>query len=209
MALPPGLQFDPTDEELVVYFLCRRERNLPFNPNIIPDLDIYASDPWDLTDEKAYWSGKREWYFFSKIPTRSNDGSSMTKGGFWREVGMDEIVYGSDGNEIGVKKYLVYYYNYDHHQGCSNSSDWMMEEYNLPHNHQGVSEEVWVLCRVHKDEEDDQYDDNNKIGFQESFDCNEDGVELSYLDQIFLTLDNNDDDDDDDQDEVTSLMQIA
>lgn len=48
VSLPPGLQFDPTDEELIVSFLNRRAANLPCYPHIIPDLHFYVAHPWGL-----------------------------------------------------------------------------------------------------------------------------------------------------------------
>ena len=48
MNLPPGFRFFPTDEELVVHFLHRRASLLPCHPDVIPDLDLYPYDPWDL-----------------------------------------------------------------------------------------------------------------------------------------------------------------
>lgn len=46
--LPPGFRFFPTDEELVVHFLQRKAALLPFHPDVIPDLDLYPYDPWEL-----------------------------------------------------------------------------------------------------------------------------------------------------------------
>lgn len=46
--LPPGFRFYPTDEELVVHFLHRKAALLPCHPDVIPDLDLYPYDPWDL-----------------------------------------------------------------------------------------------------------------------------------------------------------------
>lgn len=45
---PPGFGFCPTHEELVVHFLLRKASLLPYHPGIIPDLDLYPYDPWDL-----------------------------------------------------------------------------------------------------------------------------------------------------------------
>ncbi|KAF2574715.1 hypothetical protein F2Q70_00000576 [Brassica cretica] len=50
MNLPPGFRFFPTDEELVVHFLHRRASLLPCHPDVIPDLDLYPYDPWDLPE---------------------------------------------------------------------------------------------------------------------------------------------------------------
>lgn len=46
--LPPGFRFFPTDEELVVHFLQRKAALLPLHPDVIPDLDLYPYDPWEL-----------------------------------------------------------------------------------------------------------------------------------------------------------------
>ena len=46
--LPPGFRFCPTDEELVVHFLHRKAILLPCHPEVIPDLDLYPYDPWEL-----------------------------------------------------------------------------------------------------------------------------------------------------------------
>lgn len=45
--LPPGFDFSPTDEELVLHFLYSKA-SLPCDPNIIPDLDLSLLHPWDL-----------------------------------------------------------------------------------------------------------------------------------------------------------------
>jgi len=46
--LPPGFRFYPTDEELVVHFLHRKASLLPCHPDVIPDLELYQYDPWQL-----------------------------------------------------------------------------------------------------------------------------------------------------------------
>lgn len=46
--LPPGFRFCPSDEELVVHFLRRKDGLLPFHPDVIPDLDVYPYNPWEL-----------------------------------------------------------------------------------------------------------------------------------------------------------------
>lgn len=46
--LPPGFRFHPTDEELVVHYLCRRCASQPIAVPIIAEIDLYKFDPWDL-----------------------------------------------------------------------------------------------------------------------------------------------------------------
>ena len=46
--LPPGFRFHPTDEELVVHYLCRKVARQPLPVPIIAEVDLYKLDPWDL-----------------------------------------------------------------------------------------------------------------------------------------------------------------
>jgi hypothetical protein len=46
--LPPGFRFHPTDEELVVHYLCRKVAQQQLPVSIIAEVDLYKFDPWDL-----------------------------------------------------------------------------------------------------------------------------------------------------------------
>ena len=46
--LPPGFRFHPTDEELIIYYLCNQATSKPCPASIIPEVDIYKFDPWEL-----------------------------------------------------------------------------------------------------------------------------------------------------------------
>jgi len=46
--LPPGFRFHPTDEELIVHYLCNQATSKPCPASIIPEVDIYKFDPWEL-----------------------------------------------------------------------------------------------------------------------------------------------------------------
>lgn len=46
--LPPGFRFHPTDEELIVYYLCNQYTSKPCPASFIPEVDIYKFDPWEL-----------------------------------------------------------------------------------------------------------------------------------------------------------------
>lgn len=48
LSLPPGFRFYPTDEELLVQYLCRKVAGHYFDLQIIGDIDLYKFDPWDL-----------------------------------------------------------------------------------------------------------------------------------------------------------------
>lgn len=48
LQLPAGFRFHPTDEELVMHYLCRKCASQSIAVPIIADLDLYKYDPWNL-----------------------------------------------------------------------------------------------------------------------------------------------------------------
>ena len=48
LQLPPGFRFHPTDEELVMHYLCRKCAGLALAVPIIAEIDLYKYDPWNL-----------------------------------------------------------------------------------------------------------------------------------------------------------------
>jgi len=46
--LPPGFRFHPTDEELVLHYLCRKADSQLLTIPVIAEIDLYKFDPWDL-----------------------------------------------------------------------------------------------------------------------------------------------------------------
>ncbi|KAG2316849.1 hypothetical protein Bca4012_067754 [Brassica carinata] len=180
MNLPPGFRFFPTDEELVVHFLHRRASLLPCHPDVIPDLELYPYDPWDLPG-KALGEG-RQWYFYSRKTQER-----VTSNGYWESMGIDEPVFTSSTHKkVGIKKYLTFYLG-------DSQTNWVMQEYSLPDasSSSGRSSKrssrgstssgrkpdysKWVICRVYEQNGSEEEDD--------------DGAELSCLDEVFLSLD--------------------
>lgn len=48
VGLPPGFRFHPTDEELVNYYLKRKINGQEIELDIIPEVDLYKCEPWEL-----------------------------------------------------------------------------------------------------------------------------------------------------------------
>lgn len=71
LQFPPGFRFHPTDEELVLMYLCRKCASQPIPAPIITELDLYRYDPWDLPGT-----------FLSNFPLES----SYTITGFFKPV---------------------------------------------------------------------------------------------------------------------------
>lgn len=152
VSLPPGFRFHPTDEELVAYYLDRKITGRKIELEIIPEIDLYKCEPWDLP-EKSYLPGKDlEWYFFSPRDRKYPNGSRTnraTRAGYWKATGKDRMVQ-SQKQEVGMKKTLVYYKGRAPHGIRTN---WVMHEYRLLHSLSGSTpslKDSYALCRVFK-----------------------------------------------------------
>ncbi|KAI4342268.1 hypothetical protein MLD38_026911 [Melastoma candidum] len=179
--LPPGFRFCPTDEELIVHFLHRKASLLPCHPDVIPDLKLYPYEPWELQG-KAWCEGSK-WYFYSRKAS-----SHTTRSGYWHPVRPEEPVFASSScREVGFKQCYAFHSGESPH-GIKTS--WIMHEYRLPagagasgsSRRKGlmkIDPSTWVLCRVYDCEDGDGGDSGG-------------GVELSCLDEVFLSLDDMD-----------------
>ncbi|GAY36695.1 hypothetical protein CUMW_023860 [Citrus unshiu] len=159
--LPPGFRFHPTDEELIVHYLRNQATSRPCPVSIIPEVDIYKFDPWQLPEKAEF--GEKEWYFFSPRDRKYPNGTRpnrATVSGYWKATGTDKAIYGGS-KYLGVKKALVFYKG---RPPKGIKTDWIMHEYRLndptrqPHKHNGsmkvsinsVHLDDWVLCRIYK-----------------------------------------------------------
>ncbi|WVZ85726.1 hypothetical protein U9M48_032616 [Paspalum notatum var. saurae] len=189
--LPPGFHFFPSDEELVVHFLRRKASLLPCQPDIVPTLLLNRYDPWELNG-KALQAGD-QWYFFSHATQRR-----VTPNGYWSSICADEMV-NSGGCNVGLKKTLAFSIREPSEVIKTN---WIMHEYHLlldgrkesssststsssrklhkNKGHPNTESKDWVICRVFDSTRGSQ------VGFHEE------GMELSCLDEVFLSLEDYD-----------------
>ena len=152
--LPPGFRFHPTDEELIVYYLRNQAMSQPCPAPIIPPLNIYKFDPWELPGRSEL--SEREWYFFTPRDRKYPNGmrpNRATASGYWKATGTDKAIY-SNSRYVGVKKSLVFYQGRPP-KGCK--TDWIMHEYRLHNNTQSsvkanksMKLDEWVLCRIYQ-----------------------------------------------------------
>ncbi|KAG2592514.1 hypothetical protein PVAP13_5NG556900 [Panicum virgatum] len=128
--LPPGFRFHPTDEELVVHYLCRKVARQQLPVPIIAEVDLYKFDPWNLPEKALF--GRKEWYFFTPRDRKYPNGSRPNRAagtGYWKATGADKpITPKGCARAAGIKKALVFYSG-KAPRGVK--TDWIMHEYRL------------------------------------------------------------------------------
>ncbi|KAI4352037.1 hypothetical protein L6164_006326 [Bauhinia variegata] len=152
VGLPPGFRFHPTDEELVNYYLKRKINGQEIELDIIPEVDLYKCEPWELAEKSFLPSRDPEWYFFGPRDRKYPNGfrtNRATRAGYWKSTGKDRKVT-CQNRAIGMKKTLVYYKGRAP-QGVR--TDWVMHEYRLDdkdfEDTSGL-QDTYALCRVFK-----------------------------------------------------------
>ncbi|XP_051147122.1 NAC domain-containing protein 86-like [Andrographis paniculata] len=178
VSLPPGFRFHPTDEELVAYYLKRKINGQKIDLEVIPEVDLYKCEPWDLPGKSLLPSKDLEWFFFSPRDRKYPNGSRTnraTKAGYWKATGKDrKVMMNSSTSEginraVGMKKTLVYYRGRAPHGA---RTDWVMHEYRLDDREcldpSSGLQDAYALCRIFKKslnitkvEEDHQHPDNS------------------------------------------------
>lgn len=150
--LPPGFRFHPTDEELVVHYLCRKCASQQIAVPIIAEIDLYKYNPWDLPGMALY--GEKEWYFFSTRDRKYPNGSRPNRSagtGYWKATGADKPI--GKPKPVGIKKALVFYAG---KAPKGEKTNWIMHEYRLANVDRSVRKkntlrlDDWVLCRIYK-----------------------------------------------------------
>ncbi|MED6211263.1 hypothetical protein PIB30_071996 [Stylosanthes scabra] len=152
VGLPPGFRFHPTDEELVNYYLKRKINGQEIELDIIPEVDLYKCEPWELAEKSFLPSRDPEWYFFGPRDRKYPNGfrtNRATRAGYWKSTGKDRRV-SCQSRPIGMKKTLVYYRGRAP-QGIR--TDWVMHEYRLDDKDSEDTsglQDTYALCRVFK-----------------------------------------------------------
>ncbi|KAK3024711.1 hypothetical protein RJ639_042933 [Escallonia herrerae] len=151
-SLPPGFRFHPTDEELVGYYLKRKVDGLEIELEVIPVIDLYKFDPWELPDKSFLPKRDMEWFFFCPRDRKYPNGSRTnraTKAGYWKATGKDRKVV-CQSSVVGYRKTLVFYRG---RAPLGDRTDWVMHEYRLCDDaSQGPPSFLgpFALCRVIK-----------------------------------------------------------
>ncbi|XP_007027833.2 PREDICTED: NAC domain-containing protein 90 isoform X1 [Theobroma cacao] len=134
--MPPGFRFYPTEEELISFYLhhkleSEREDLNRLMDRVIPIVNIYEFNPWDLPQLSLYLCHKdpEQWFFF--IPRQESEARGgrpkrLTTTGYWKATGSPGCVYSSTNRPIGVKRTMVFY---NGRAPNGRKTEWKMIEY--------------------------------------------------------------------------------
>ncbi|EOY02882.1 hypothetical protein QUC31_017949 [Theobroma cacao] len=124
--MPIGYRFHPTDEELVVHYLKRKALSLPLPASVIPEFDVFQTDPWSLPGDS-----KENRYFFSN--SYGNDSNKNCKraagSGYWQQIGKEKPILASGSNQVvGMRKALIYC---ERKRSSDTKIRWLLHQYRL------------------------------------------------------------------------------
>ena len=121
----PGVCFDPSDQELVVYYLTEKIEGRPLQCNhLMTELQMYDDHlmPWEvLKDDNPYWMTcssdlsnklKKTIYVFTELRKKKSCVIRRCCHGSWTGQN-NPVVRDKAGNVIGYNKLLTFYEDAD------------------------------------------------------------------------------------------------
>ncbi|RVW32818.1 NAC transcription factor 32 [Vitis vinifera] len=158
-SLPPGYRFNPTDAEIIVFYLRKKIDHQSLPPNKIIEVNLYGYDPDELAATYEL-SGNDEWFYFTPRERKYRNGQRPNRSigeGYWKATGADKEIKFED-RTVGYRKALVFYRGSPQNGVKTN---WIMHEFTVakppgPPRRSGVNDmrlDDCVLCRVYRTDE--------------------------------------------------------
>ncbi|XP_057453168.1 NAC domain-containing protein 83-like [Lotus japonicus] len=145
--LLPGYMFDPTDEVLVNFYLKRRAFAQPLPVQIIPNFDVFQTEPWKLPGGDGKIFNQRKCFFYN---TMGRDLESLdlrvVGSGQWKVVEKGRDIPIPPKNEvIGKRNTLVFW---ELQGACARRTKWVMHEFRLLFIANPSKISNWVVYRI-------------------------------------------------------------
>ncbi|KAL6207864.1 hypothetical protein ACLB2K_018817 [Fragaria x ananassa] len=145
--LPPGCRFYPSEEQLLCYYLSRKNTAASDSGDhgydLIKELDLYDRDPFDLPDYACYSYGRggrrRHWFCYTVRVLKER----RARSGYWKRKGRVRDVVGGGGKAVlGRRSSFVFYLG--NSPKTAVRTDWVLYQYAQVDHLQAF----FVLCRV-------------------------------------------------------------
>ncbi|XP_044462387.1 NAC domain-containing protein 90-like [Mangifera indica] len=155
--MPPGFRFYPTEIELISFYLHHKlhtnsEDFSRIMDQVIPVVNIYDFNPWELPQFSQYLCHKdpEQWFFFvprQESEARGGRPNRLTTEGYWKATGSPGFVYTSN-RAVGEKRTMVFYRG---RAPNGRKTQWKMNEYKAIEREASTSAgQDFSLCRVYK-----------------------------------------------------------
>lgn len=155
--VPPGYHFCPSEEELLLYYLCPKVNGeaVPGENHVVFDFNLYSDEPqkiWDhfKTRRENDLKNSNDLYFFTELMPKTSAGSRISRivgSGTWKgqDRGKKICAPGTD-HVIGIKKRFRY-----ENMGSPEHGRWTMHEFDLDQSliHKQVSIYCFLYLWVH------------------------------------------------------------
>ncbi|CAN6439187.1 unnamed protein product [Victoria cruziana] len=159
--LIPGFRFYPTEEELVGFYLQHKLLH-PLDDrfsHVIPVVDIYNYDPWQLQEKSGLLNKKEtdQWFFFCPRQQKGAQGrpNRIAPSGYWKATGSPGYVFGNN-KMIGTKRTLVFY---EGRAPTGTKTKWKMNEFafipqeqtttSTGHLEMEIQRDEFCVCRIY------------------------------------------------------------
>ncbi|XP_047965239.1 NAC domain-containing protein 20-like [Salvia hispanica] len=149
---PTGWRFDPTEVELIQFYLSKIVDREPLPARVMEEIDahhFYENHPRNLVHGTVPLFGEYflilgDEYFHGRIDNTKLVGEGNV--GSWRTLGREEEILDENRNVIAFKIRSTFF------SPRSEGTNWRMELYRLPlpNNHEDSSREEWVVARIRR-----------------------------------------------------------
>ncbi|RDX60807.1 NAC domain-containing protein 41, partial [Mucuna pruriens] len=127
--LPVGFRFDPTDDVLVGYYLRKKTLCKPLPNDLIPDYDVFQSEPWALPGGEKHLNWQRFFFYDTRTRVFENPDKRGAGNGQWRVVEKCEDVELPTKLQVISKRNMLVFW-----EAKGNSftkTNWAMHEFRL------------------------------------------------------------------------------
>ncbi|XP_057432044.1 NAC domain-containing protein 83-like [Lotus japonicus] len=147
--LLPGYKFDPTDEVLVNFYLKRRVFAQPLPFHIIPDFDVFQTEPWGLPGGDGKIFNERKCFFYNTMGRDiENIDLRVAGSGQWRVMEKGKDVPIPQSNQVIGRRNTL---NFWEEQGaCARRTKWVMHEFRLALIANPSKMANWAIYRIFK-----------------------------------------------------------
>ncbi|XP_057425726.1 NAC domain-containing protein 83-like [Lotus japonicus] len=144
----PGYKFDPIDEILVDFYLKMRVFSQPLPIEIIPDFNVFQTEPWSLPGGDGKIFNERKCFFHNTMGHDDLENLDMrvAESGLWKVMEKGKDVPIPTNNEVIGKRNIV---NYWEVQGdCARRTRWIMHEFRLASITNPSKKANWAAYRI-------------------------------------------------------------